>query len=240
MAILDIGECLSFLGIKNLSSADQTRYEHLLAGADAAVKSYLKWPVERQTDFVEYYDGNGYESLILRNPFVDPDEELKVWIDMTGAYGDGPDAFAASTLITKGTHYVLKREGTMGKSGVLKRLQSSSPYWFPSDFLTSWRRSGLSFSGRPYWPAGVGNIKVQYSFGFKAKDSGDEWAMPYDLRMAVATVVGIARNTVKTGYPNTSESLVDYSYSLSISRDQQFTNVRRLLNSYRDISIGGL
>jgi len=193
---------------------------------EAAVKKYVKWDLEAVTGQVEYIDGNGYRDLVLRQPFITGVTD--VWVDSTGAYGDGPTPFAASTKLSKGNDYALVREGGQGKSGLLRRLTYSTIGFFPSD-LFLFRSGGLGYSKPAYWPVGYGNIKVQYDYGFNP--------IPDDIKLAVETAVGTIRNTIKYGWPMSSENLSDYSYSLAIARDPVFGDVRQLLSNYRDTSI---
>lgn len=150
---------------QSITTSDPTviaRYNLLRITVEQAVKSFLKWGVEAVTDQIDYFDGNGYSDLQIRQPFVS--SIANVWLDMTGAYGDGPSAFTGDPL-TNGQDYVLRREGGLGRSGILRRL-STTAYWWPSDMIYFRDAGGLSYQRAPYWPAGYGNIKVQYSYGF--------------------------------------------------------------------------
>jgi len=228
MALLTLAELETRLGLTGLVGSQAERYQSLLDGAIQAVKSYCKWNLEEEEDHVEYYDGNGAHTLPLRTPFVSP-TDLEVYLDQTGYYGTGPSAFAAATLLAEGTNYVMRREGGIGKSGVLIKLPGAgNSLTFPSDWIFG-GRGGLTYNVPPQWPYGVGNVKVVCTYGF-ADD-----AVPQDIKLAISMVVAVVRNSTKYGWPLSSESLGGYSYSLSINQAEDFASVRRQLSTYRDV-----
>lgn len=65
-------------------------------------------------------------------------------------------------------------------------------------------------------------------------------AIPQDVKLAVYTLVGVTRNTVKTGYPLQSEGLPDYNYSLMSSQKPEIGTVRQLLSAYRSTPAAGI
>lgn len=216
--------------------------QQLLDAADAAVLRFCKRDsFERQT-YVSYFDGNGLPALVLPNGpvVVDDDNELSVWLDARGAYGDGEDAFPTSSLLTIGTDFVLRRDGADGKSvsGILFRLGGSAggvtltseTGWFPSDAYGPPR--GLSRRRRPCWEPGYGNVKVSYVAGYRADQ------VPEDLTMAV---VQLAAHLLLTspwgGATPQSEGLGPYSYSLQAQQALQgaplLGSTRQLLAAYR-------
>jgi hypothetical protein len=231
-----VANVLIQLGVNNPNAETLARYTKITTDADQMIKTWLKWEVEQVTGFIEYLDGSGYQDLLLRKPWVDftiteeNPEPIKVWLDQTGFYGTRSGAFASSTKLTIGDSWAprIDKGTTICKSGILKRLASSNPFWFPSDIFAV-RAGGLSYSGRPFWPNGSGNIKVEYTFGFT---SG---TMPDDIKAALAATVGILRHSLKYGYPASSEHLGDYSYS-SLT-EKAFTDIRRTLSAYRDNQI---
>lgn len=206
-------------GLK-LPSSQTTRVDQLRQQVEKAIKGYCKWEIEAAANQVEFYDGNGYRDIILRQPYVSSIDN--VWLDNTGAYGDGPSAFASTSVLTKGTDYVLVKTGADGKAGLLRRLTNSAHY-YPSDLVFQRGAGGLSYRRPAYWPAGYGNIKVQYDYGLST--------IPADIVLAVTMGVGLIMNSVRSGFPITSESLGDYSYSLSM--EKSWGDVRSILAPYR-------
>ena len=226
MALTTTSEIVTALAIKNTSAENLARIDLIRTQVEAAVKSFVKWGIEAVTGQVDYHDGNGYLDIALRQPFISAVTEVKT--DQTGAYGNGPSAFAAAAL-TNGEDYVLKKEGSLGKSGMLRRLANSA-YWWPSDRIVA-GRGGLSYYSGPYWPLGIGNVKVTYNYGFST--------IPDDIKLAVETAMALILKSVKTGGLVSTESLGDYNYSLStgLARDSVFGDVRQLLANYRDGTI---
>lgn len=223
MALISTAELMSALEVVDRSQANVGRYDLLRRLTEAAVKTYIKWDPEA-AEATEYYDGNGMPTIILRRPYVSA--VAGVWADATGAYGAGDDPFPdPESKLTDGGDYVLRKEGVYGKSGLLERMANSA-YLFPSDLAAYPGRGGLAYRKGAYWPAGVGNIKVTYTAGFVVA--------PDDLKLAVISAVGIVRSTSKYGWPVTSESLGDYSYSLAIAREPEFGSVRQVLSTFRD------
>lgn len=207
----------------------QNRYNLLRTQVEAGIKSYCKWGIEAVVGQTDYYDGRGYVDIPLAKPYVTT--ITAVYLDQTGFYGQGSNAFAASTLLTAGSDYALKLDsGTaLSKSGLLRRLQNNSALWFPSDLVYFQQAGGLSYQRGPYWPAGQGNVKVVYNYGFST--------IPDDIKLAVETAVGTIVSSVKYGYPLSGESLGAHSISAHISREPEFGTVRQLLSRYRDTSL---
>lgn len=174
--LLSTQDLLTMLGVRNASPERVARYDLLRRSVEIAVKQHLNWDVEGVVGQVDYYDGNVYVDIPLRQPFVTSVTDVR--LDFTGAYGSGPDAFAASTALVNGQDYALKLEGALGKSGLLRRLPAANPYWFPSDAFFRGNQQGLSYNRGPYWPGGIGNIKVTCNFGFPTGlvVSGVVWA----------------------------------------------------------------
>jgi hypothetical protein len=290
-------EILTYLKL-SADTADG-RYDLIRRGCEAAVKTFCKWPIEREVNHVEYLSGNGYRDLPLPHPFVSVVSDLR--LDMTAYYGDGVNAFAANTALTPGSDFSLVREGPIGKSGLLRRILNNV-FWWPSDIVFNRASGGLSYRKPSAWPVGYGNIKATYTYGFvqnlpvsAATLSGNTatitstahglwvgapvrlryftpsaWnvsaivrsvtantftidlfgspgavtvlgyadAIPEDIKLAVATSVGLIRNTLLYGGWLSSENLADYSYSLT--RLEGWGGVRELLAPYRDFPIGAI
>ena len=230
--LLEVDELLHRmnLNISDLSEREKATYQLWLEGVDRGVKDWCKWELVRTTGRVEYYDGNGTANLPLRTPWVVDNSSLAVRLDQTGYGGQATNRFAAAPAQTKGTDYMLRLEGGSGKSGLLVRLPGASitSYLWPSDSLFQRGRGGLAWRQGPYWPAGIGNIKVTCDFGFA---SG---SIPEGVRLAVAGAVALVRNFAQKGWPVSSETLGDYSYSAAVGEMREFADVRSYLKYYRD------
>ena len=228
MALLSLAELLNHLGIASpISSIDTAKYTALLAGADAAVKAWCKWGIEQVTGQIDYYSGNGHHEFALRNPYVTAVTDLRV--DQTGAWGQKASSFGSTTVKVAGTDYALKLDEstTRARGAVLVKLTVNNPLWFPSDLVFSRGRSGLSYSLPAAWPAGDGNIKVTYTYGFAPG------SIPADIQLAVATLVGTVRDTVLHGGFLNSEGLGDYNYSQSMAKELELGSAKQLLSRYR-------
>jgi hypothetical protein len=226
-----------------VSVDEEAKYTTWLAGVSQAIRDYCKWDLGFHSNETRYYDGNGSSDLVLTTPFTWADSTLAVYVDMAGAYGLGPNAFAA-TLLTLGTDYVPRiemqqMESVSGspvmvpksKSGVLTRLTSvNNGLWWPSDlFFRPTRSGGLAWGHGSFWPSGRGNIKVVCNYGFKA--------LPESIKTAAAKFVSIVRRTMQQGMLVTSESLGDYSWTGALQQWQELGDVRQLLSPYRDTQL---
>ncbi len=233
MALMTTEEMLTTMGLPQTATI-LVRYNSLRIIIEQSIKDWLKWDVEAVANFTEYHDGTGFIDVQLRKPFVS--SVATVNVDQNGAYGQGPNAFAAATLLTAGRDYALVYDdgstGNPGKSGLLRRLNYPSVWWWPSDWFIGGRAGGLSYSAPPWWPVGLGNIKVTYSYGFAV--------IPSSIKGAVCDGVAILANSSKYGGALTSENLGAHSVSMDLNRSPEFSTVRQLLSRYRDTSVGAL
>jgi hypothetical protein len=151
------------LGMASEDTTLDPQLNQLLAAVDAAIKKQLKQNFEEDT-YTEFYDGTGSERLYLRQTPVQS-TGLTVYEDSNGNYGQTSGAFAASTLLTLGTDYVLAVDQPDGTSlqGVLVRLYgvwSGRTLYGPKEL-----------TGSP--SDALGSIKVTYTAGYET--------IPYDL-----------------------------------------------------------
>lgn len=241
MALTSIDEVLTGLQVRltgdaSLDGPTTVRYDMLRQVVEAAVKQYVKWPIEAPADDVTtYLDGKGYMDVYLR-PWTTA--VTAVYLDQGGYAGQGVTPFPASTLQTAGRDYYVvlddeRRGALIAQGGILRRIASPNVWAFPSDMVWYRGQGGLAWRRGPYWPAGMGNIKVVYTYGFAPGN------IPQDIKLAVVTAVGIARNSILRGGPLSSENLGDYSYNVNINlKDRDFVGVQSLLASYRDTPFG--
>lgn len=236
--ILELADLLKRmnLDITTMAAGAQATYMTWLIGVDRAVKDYCKWNINLISADTQYYSGNGASDLPVRTPYIKNDSTLAVYLDMTGYGGQNTaGAFASSTLLTKGSAYMLRLEADRGKSGLLVKLPGSGTSsgfwpWMPSSSYYR-GRSGLSWNQGSYWPIGNGNIKVVCNYGF---DYGE---IPEDIRVAVAMGVAMVRNLVQRGVFVTGESLGDYSWSGQMLNLMPFASITSFLNKWRDTII---
>lgn len=241
MALVLTKDVMVALGRNPNDPVQFARYDLWRQGVEQAIKNWVKWEIETTT-VTDYYDGMGYQDIVLRRPYVQSVQN--VWVDPTGAYGQSPGAFPAASLLTAGQDYALILDGyadaggsVAARSGLLRRTAYPIP-WFPSDLLFYRGAGGLAYHRPAYWPSGWGNIKVQYTFGFTGPTAGAQGNVPWDLREAVWTGVAIASlGTAKYGFPVTSENLGAHNFSLSIGEFPEFGTVRQRLSRYRDLTV---
>lgn len=205
-----------------------------LRAAIAAIKSYCKLNFEQAT-YTHYHDGAGQRDLfLLERPVA---SIISVNVDATGCYGDGPSAFAATTLWTPGTEYSLVRDyGAISRSGRLRRLSGigSSNAWLNDDWGMGYGRGYLSGRTGPGWPGGSGNIKVVYVAGFLPAD------IPAEIAMAaneVAKLLYLRRNVAG---PVRHERLGEYDYDLMqipIGSLPELGSVRQMLAPWKEIVV---
>lgn len=238
-----------FLNKKNISATDE-RFAQFLEAAEVAIKRYCHRDFE-QVDYPGaalggpgdsgYYDGTGTQELLLRQTPVHGGTVV-VHQDAGGYYGAGANAFPATTLLTEGTDYVLKRDGdgaNQSASGILLRLGGASTAgigtgepWPPY----TWNRAG-SLAGRSpaLWPRGIGNLRIHYRAGFPPD------SIPADLLEAVHQLAAwMMRSGHLGGVPLQSESLGNYSYSVAQNALQSIPELgtsRQLLSRFRRLEI---
>jgi hypothetical protein len=207
------------------TTAQDDRLAQLVPEIDDAVKRYLGRNVEAE-DRTDYYDGNGQRDLILRHPPISA--ITNVWVDATGSYGDGPNAFASTTLQVAGQDYVLVRDdGTRSLSGLLRAVGfgfNGALTAYPSNIAAKWRRR--------VWPVGEGNVKVEQRSGWEEGD------VPRDILLACDQFGAFVYRTATYGglYIGSSVHLGEFSKSLLATRGQypEIGSVQQLLAQYVD------
>src|SRR4051812_47333966 len=106
------------------NSSQGTLLAQLLPEAEAAVESYCKRKFAYTTNVVEYPKGGGEAFTLRQRPVAADPTLLSVYLDPSGFFGHGTNAFAADTLLAEGTDYALDRDQPDGssRSGVFYRL----------------------------------------------------------------------------------------------------------------------
>ncbi|QDU53536.1 phage head-tail connector protein [Gimesia panareensis] len=186
----------TLLGISDTSL--DTVIELLIPQAEAMVKGYLQREVEQAT-YTEYYSGTGDQTLVLNQTPVQ--SVTSVHQDLNGFYGDGTDAFPVSSELVQGTDFVLRKDhataAEISNSGILYRLG------------TVWTRPDRTQRGQLARAPGTGkgNIKVVYTAGWET--------VPADIQFATSRLITSMLESRSRAGRIQSESIEDYSYSLS-------------------------
>lgn len=206
-----------------ISGTDQdTLLDYLIAEADVIIEGYLGRRIEQET-FTEYYSGTGDDRLWLHNTPVA--SITSIHQDNGGYFGQGSDAFAAATLLTEGSDYVLERDDASetepSASGCVFRIGGI------------WNRPQVRRRGQLCSEpgSGKGNIKVVYVGGFAV--------VPKDLEFCANRLVVQLYKFRKKPSGISSESFEDYSYSLAGSEDadKALDSSKSVLARYRRIII---
>jgi len=191
----------SLLGISD-TSLDAV-IDLVLPQADAIIKGYLQRKIEQDT-YTEYYSGSGDKVLLLNQTPVQ--SITSVHVDSDGYYGDGTDAFPASSALVEGTDFVLRKddatETEVSTSGILYHTGKGWPR--PSSRLQGQLTSAPGL--------GMGNIKVVYVAGWAA--------VPFDIQFAANKLVISMVQSIDQSGRLESESIEDYSYALAGAEDE--------------------
>ncbi|WP_339730097.1 phage head-tail connector protein [uncultured Gimesia sp.] len=196
MALTDAVTIKTLLGISDTSL--DTVLAVLIPQADSIIKGYLQREIEQAT-YTEYYSGSGNQVIVLNQTPVQSITSVNE--DSDGYFGDGTDAFPATSLLFEGTDYVLRKDDAtateVSKSGILYRIGKAWPR--PSSRLRGQLSSAPGL--------GLGNLKVVYVAG---------WAtVPADIQFAANKLVTSMLESIDAGGRLESESIEDYSYTLS-------------------------
>ena len=162
----------------------------------------------------EYYDGSGWEELILNRRPVSV--VTRVAVDSGGFYGKGTDAFPVSTDWVEGTDFVSRSlDATEANPSILLSLRAGA--------LTG---VGLR---KGKWQEGRGNVLVTYTAGYAT--------IPKDLEYAANQLVIAAWNSVDVGLggPVDQTRLGDQAFQLLKNMEGPvMLGVRRILSKFRE------
>lgn len=236
MALSDLTALKIALGIAASNTSRDNVLEQALNAADRAIKSYCKRALE-YASYTWYLNGSGMPELVLpQRPVV---SITSVNLDSRGFFGRGVDAFASDTLLTEGVDYVLKYddpEGGRSQSGILLRISGGA---HPNDsyFWPAQQPQGtLTARVSPYWPRGIGNVKILAVAGYQT--------VPEDLAAACHMLaVWLWKNIPRGGVPLGSERFEEYGYSLAVNALRTGTGgpeigtIRGLLAPYKERSL---
>ena len=238
----------ALLGISTMALDDSVKI--VVAAAQSVVRSWLRrgyseavfheWP-ERSTANVFYMSGNGYYNLQWSfRPLVSIQQ---LFLDSTGYWGRGTNAFASTTEQDEGVSWVIDYDdgGQQSSSGIIYRLLGASTSgagaamfsddtgWYPGPAAgISIAPGSLALNGRraANWPAGSGNIKlVNVVCGFET--------LPEDIAHATdMTAVWMFQNKER-GNAVSSESYQGASVSVAQCEDVIPGPARSILKKYR-------
>lgn len=220
MALTTRANIKTLIGVSDTSLDDVI--DLLIPQADAMIKGYLKRDIEQAT-YTDFYSGTGNRILTLNQ--VPVQSVTSVHLDSDGYYGDGTDAFPASSVLVEGTDFVLRKDDNtateLSKSGILYRIGNA---WLKPN-----ARYGSQLSSSP--GLAMGNIKVVYVAG---------WAtVPADIQFAANKLVtSMIESRSKSGRLQ-SENIEDYSYTLVSAEEeaQALDSVKGSLTRYKRIVI---
>ena len=236
MPIVTLSAVHTAMALPNAVTFKDNVINPLLPIADAVIERYCKRKFRRPaTPYTEYHSGTNRTKIWLKHrPIATPDDVLGVWIDQGGFWGRAPDAFSSpSNVQVDGQDYALKiddSDGLGSEAAILVRL--SAPF-------VLYGQNGTRWGGPmgPVWPAGQGNIKVQYYAGYT------DATMPVELIQAGAQWLAWALRTGQIG-PNSgdvsSESVGSYSYNLATNPAPDVGSIRNLLSNFREVVMGGV
>ena len=219
MALTTVGNVKTFIGLT--TTADDAFLDLVLPAVEAEVKKYIDRDIE-STSYVDWYGGNWSNILSLNEFPVTSISEVKE--DLQGGSGAITGSFSSTTILTAGSDYTTVKDGRnqLIETGRLFRMNGVWQGWYR-------RKGGLL---TPTRVPSEGTIKVTYTAGYAAG------AIPKDIQMAVWSLCAQIRQARKRGgQPISSESLAEYSYSLSQMNWNELIlgTVKQLLSRYRRI-----
>lgn len=183
------------LGIS--TSSQDAQLSALLEAADAAVKRFTGFYIERRTN-TEFYSGQNTKFIVLRQ--VPVYSITSVYLDDAGYYGQGT-GFGSETLLTAGTDYDLRLDSdeTFSESGTLIRIGT---IWPMVNQVTAYGKLTAELGPN------LGNIKVTYVSGHTTVAS--------NIQLATAMLVARYLTTAPGGGQSfTEEELGRWRYRLS-------------------------
>lgn len=198
--ILEYDALVDLLNLGSPLPALETQYRALLAAADSALKLELDRDIE-QSNYVEYYNGNGTRYLVLKHYPVTAVTEVK--LDFSGYFGHGTlNPFDSTSVLVDGSDYVMQWDdnaGATSNSGILLRLNT---VW--SELTRAYTQGKVTQEVQP----ALGNIKVTYTAGYSP--------VPADLQWACALLVVHMKQQAVTAWPLEAEKIGEYSYKLAV------------------------
>lgn len=216
------------LGLPLTDPAPDAKLQQYLDFATGTAQRYTKRDLIEQT-YTDYFSGNGQRDLVLNHRPVS--DVANVYLDFKGYFGQGANAFPASTALRRGSDWILKCDkGTISNAGLLRRIGGIGQGAFVGSFMETYYTGTLAARRMPIWPCGDGNLKVVYTAGFSDT--------PPDITAAILEIASWMKRYLPVGAFMTNESLANYSYGLQVlTGTPELGSVRQILNCYREVSI---
>ena len=220
--LTNLSEVQAALQLGAISDAEVPFCLQWIAAAEASVQRICGRKFYRQAGIVEYLDGTGTQTVLLKETPVS--SITSVYLDSGGYYGQGTGAFASDTLLTAGEDYYLVIDDPSGVSvsGRLNRIGRAWPL-------------SLNYIGRilltPKPVPCPGCLKVTYTGGYSL--------IPADLKLALFQIIADRRGAALNGVGLSGESFEGYSWS-GVSGDQEVMkigSIMRVLNSYKRVPV---
>lgn len=188
--------------VKTLAGWSTTTYDAridaLLSRVTTYINKWLGYTVEQTTGIVEFPEANSNDLIRLRAPPVTFTGLTSIYYDPAARFGRGANDFAATTLLTEGTDYVLRVDQPDGVTSLCGLVQRINGVW-PGRYSRSAGR--LSRALEPH----RGHIKVTYDGG---------WAtVPGDIALAANLLIIRTIMMGPKGQALISESYAGYSWS---------------------------
>ena len=241
--LTDLPTLHRFLRIPPADTTQDALLTDWIAVADAVIRQWTKRNLETQS-YTEYRDGTGTADLWLRNrPVL---SVAAVYLDAGGFYGDGITPFLGNTQLALGKDFVLLRDQPDGtsKSGILRRLGGGIT-GATLDWPWEWRKGTLTARMPPAWPAGYGNVKIQYTagLGFGAPLINGalttlpaNTTLPPELTFACNSIVAWIRSSTPVGTPLAEDTVSNTVRLLNRASggSPELGTARQILTRYRE------
>lgn len=202
---------------------------------ETQVEQYCNRKLGFESNIVEWFDPSDDGFLILDQRPVHRIVEVRR--DAVGGYGQIPNSFGTSSIMTAGQDYFLQIDGRGPTAGI-------------SDTGILWRANGQSWGYRRMWQGGLlaaakervqGTIKVTYDGGYKITDDETTNQIPGCVAAAVTQAAGVWYDTmVKVGVTS-GENVSGYGWNQVLGvnlGDNQFASVRQMLATIRSMRPG--
>lgn len=202
-------QVLDWVGLETPSQTQSESLSRLRLTAEKAVRRYVGATLTQgtYTHYLPKHERNA--TYILRTPEWPVRSITSIYLNHAGYFGQAPNAFPESTLLTAGVHYCLTIDrGGMSMFGHIMRIGSQR------------------IDNKTLWPMIPGSVKVTYVAGFTSAElSGDATVddlNPAEIATAVLITVGARWNMLKNKQSALkpgdvqSESLEGWSQTLAV------------------------
>ena len=223
-SLTNLSEVQAYLQLGTISDNETGFYLQLISAAEAAIKRICGRSFN-YSSYTEYLDGNGlYHVMVKETPVA---SVTSLYLDTTGYYGQGPDAFSADKLQVAGSDYFLAIDDTNGMSnaGRIGRINRAWPNSL--GFITHNGTPRIT----PMPLVTPGCIKVTYMGGYQM--------IPSDLKQAVFQIVADRRGAFAQGEKIVGGGFEGYTFALGATDDEikRIGSIERTLHAYKRTGI---